>query len=375
MFSQETINQIEQTKLFEKQNNFKRALQISETLAKKNENNFFLQNLNGYILYKLNNFRLSKTYFLKSIKLNKNFAPAYYLLGLVNIQHNELENGLENLIKASLINPALKDAKYNIIKILSSFKPKKNLDHPYVVTNSLIEEISFNYKHDVFIDNIKVNNFLRKSLQIVEKNLGNVEFPDMQIYRHNSKSLNCDRHFKIFNKEGIIPEFCFDCFKIVVEVNNILDLIKLYFVFDCLYVGLKNNRKVLVEQRPGVLGLYKGLIYSKNLDELNEIAFKLKKILKKNIGNNFTISTKRGCTEFSHKYPSYKIIKKDKDKMMSFKSEWRNKEKIIDEQIYNKNSENELKNKYLSGIKLNDILIMRNWLKFAKANGDKSIDL
>ena len=61
--------------------------------------------------------------------------------------------------------------------------------------------------------------------------------------------------------------------------------------------------------------------------------------------------------------------------MMSFKSEWRNKEKIIDEQIYNKNSENELKNKYLSGIKLNDILIIRNWLKFAKANGDKSIDL
>ena len=163
MFSQETINEIEQTKLFEKQNNFKRAFQISETLAKKNENNFFLQNLNGYILYKLNNFRLSKTYFLKSIKLNKNFAPAYYLLGLVNIQHNELENGLENLIKASLINPALKDAKYNIIKILSSFKPKKNLDHPYVATNSLIEEISFNYKHDVFIDNIKVNNFLRKS--------------------------------------------------------------------------------------------------------------------------------------------------------------------------------------------------------------------
>ena len=42
--------EIEQTKLFEKQNNFKSALQISETLAKKNENNFFLQNLNGYIL-------------------------------------------------------------------------------------------------------------------------------------------------------------------------------------------------------------------------------------------------------------------------------------------------------------------------------------
>ena len=103
------------------------------------------------------------------------------------------------MIKASSINPALKDAKYNIIKILSSFKPKKNLNHPYVITNSFIEKLNFNCSPDVFIDNIKVNNFLRKSLQIVEKNLGNAEFPDMQIYRHNSKSLNCARHFKIFN--------------------------------------------------------------------------------------------------------------------------------------------------------------------------------
>ena len=35
MFSQETIKEIEQTKLFDKQNNYKRAFQISETLAKK----------------------------------------------------------------------------------------------------------------------------------------------------------------------------------------------------------------------------------------------------------------------------------------------------------------------------------------------------
>ena len=64
-----------------------------------------------------------------------------------------------------------------------------------------------------------------------------------------------------------------------------------------------------------------------------------------------------------------------KDKMMSFKTEWKDKEKYIDGKIYNKNSEKALINKYLSGNKLNDILIIRNWLKFAKANGDKSIDL
>ena len=47
-----------------------------------------------------------------------------------------------------------------------------------------------------------------------------------------------------------------------------LDLVKLYFIFDNFYVGLKNNRKVMVEQRPGVSGKYKGLIYTKNLKEL-----------------------------------------------------------------------------------------------------------
>ena len=35
MFSQETINEIEKTKFFDKQNNHKRELQISVTLAKK----------------------------------------------------------------------------------------------------------------------------------------------------------------------------------------------------------------------------------------------------------------------------------------------------------------------------------------------------
>ena len=375
MVSQENIDKIELIRSLELQGNYIKALEISQAIAEKNKNDFFLQNLNGYILFKLNNFKLSKKYLTKSIKLNKNFATSYYLLGLVNRQHNEMEDALENFITAISLNPALKDAHYNVIKILSSFGPKKNLNHPYVLTNLNIEKINFKYNENEFIEISEVKNFLQTSIDIVDKNLIKIDYPYMQIYRHNSFYLNCERHFKIFNTYAIIPEFCFDCFKIVVEVEKMLDLIKLYFIFDNLFVGLKNNRKVMVEQRPGVSGKYKGLIYSNNLEELNETANKLQKILKNNIGDNFLISTKRGCTEFSQKYPDYKEIKRDKNKMMFFNNDWKEKEKIIDNKIYNKKSEKLYINKFLSGPKLNDILIMKNWLKFAKQNNDLSVEI
>ena len=373
MLSQENINGVERIKSLEKKGDYSKALEISQSLAKNNKGNFFLQNLNGYILFKLNNFKLSKKYLSKSIELNKNFATSYYLLGLVNRQHNEFEDALENFLKAIFLNRNLKDAHHNIIKILASFGPKKNLTHPYVLTNSLIEKLNIEYKEGNFIERTHVYNFLKNSIDIVNKNLTNIDFPFMTIYRHNSFNLNCDRHFKVFNKYSVIPEFCFDCFKIVVEVENTMDLIKLYFVFDKLYVGLKNIRKVMVDERPNVAPKYKGFIYSQNLKELDDIASNLQKIIQKNLGDNFSITTKRGCTDFSQKYPSYKEITKDKNKMMPFVREWKEKEKIIDRKIYNNNSETSYINKYLSGPKLNDVLIIKNWLELAKNNDDKSI--
>ena len=103
-------------------------------------------------------------------------------------------------------------------------------------------------------------------------------------------------------------------------------MFKLYFVFDNLYLGLKNTRKVLVEYRDNVSGNYKGLIYCKNIIELDSIKEKLNKILCKNIGNNFSISTKRGCSEFGIKYPAYKKISLNKEEMMNYNDTWKNKE-------------------------------------------------
>ena len=375
MFSKELINSIEKAKILFQKGEYKKALKISTVLLQNNSDNYFLQNMHGYILLGLNDYKASKKFFLNCIYINKNFAEAYYLLGIANTNLNDLESALENFLTAIKLNPKLKDAHNKIISILTSFKPKNNHNHPYVFVNSMVDKINFNYNEDDFIDDFKIKNFFTKSTKIVDKYFKNLGSPDTQIFRQNSDNLNCNRHFKVFNTFNAIPEFCFGCFKIVIDLTNVLDLFKLYFVFDNLYLGLNNIRKVMVETRDNVSGTYKGLIYCKNVNEVNSIKEKLHKLLSKNIGNNFSISAKRGCTEFGIKYPQFKKISLNESEMMKYNNTWKEKEKIIDNQIYNENSEKGLVYPSLKGPKLSDILIMKNWLIYAKKINDNSFKI
>ena len=375
MLSKEDLNSIEKAKILFQKEEYNKALKISTILVHKHNDNYFLQNMHGFILLSLNNYKISKKFFLNCIGLNKNFAEAYYLLGIANINLHDLESALENFLSAIKLDPNLKDAHNKIISILTSFKPKNNHKHPYVFVNSMVDQINFDYQEDKFIDDYQIRNFFKKSLAIVNKYLKNVSIPNTQIFRQNSVNLNCERHFKVFNTYDVIPKFCFGCFKITIELKNVLDLFKLYFVFDNLYLGLKNTRKVLVEYRDNVSGNYKGLIYCKNIIELDLIKEKLNKILCKNIGNNFSISTKRGCSEFGIKYPAYKKISLNKEEMMNYNDTWKDKEKIIDNKIYNENSEKGIIYPSLSGPKLHDILIMKNWLNYAKKINDSSFKI
>ena len=375
MFSKELINSIEKAKILFQKGEYKKALKISTVLLQNNSDNYFLQNMHGYILLGLNDYKASKKFFLNCIYINKNFAEAYYLLGIANTNLNDLESSLENFLTAIKLNPKLKDAHNKIISILTSFKPKNNHNHPYVFVNSMVDKINFNYNEDDFIEDLKIKNFFTKSTKIVDKYFKNLGSPDTQIFRQNSDNLNCNRHFKVFNTFNAIPEFCFGCFKIVIDLKNVLDLFKLYFVFDNLYLGLNNIRKVMVETRDNVSGTYKGLIYCKNVNEVDSIKEKLHKLLSKNIGNNFSISAKRGCTEFGIKYPQFKKISLNESEMMKYNNTWKEKEKIIDNQIYNENSEKGLVYPSLKGPKLSDILIMKNWLIYAKKINDNSFKI
>ena len=351
---------------------FNQALKLTSDLAKNYSDNSFVQNLHGVVLIALNNWKIAKDYFLKAIKINNNSPEALNNLGLSELNLGDLEQALENFLKAIEIKPDYENAHDNILKILTYFKSKKNKDNPYILANKYISEIKFKYDQNKHIDNIEIINFYKKSYDIVHKNLSKIDTKETQIYRHNSVDLNCNRHFKIFNNFNVIPEFCFGCFKVTVQAKTVLELFKLYFVFDRLDLKLKNSRKLMIESRKDVSGNYKGFIYCSSVEEAENIKNKLKSILIKNIGNDCSISLKRGCSEFALKYPLYKKASKDVSEMMLYNKNWKKKEEIIDNKIWNKNSKKGIINHSLTGSTLRDILVMRNWILYARKIGDNS---
>ena len=354
------------------QKEFNEALKLSSNLSEKYHNKSFLQYLHGVVSIALHNWKNCKNYFLKAIKVNNSFSEAYNNLGLSEMNLGDLEKALENFFIAIKLKPNYDNCHNNILKILTFFRSQKNKDNPYVLANNLISKIKFNYDENNKINNSEIVNFYKKSFDIVSKNLKKIDTSETQIYRQNSEDLNCFRHFRIFNKFNVIPKFCFGCFKVTVQTETVLDLLKLYFVFDKLYLGLQNTRKLMIEKREDVSGNYKGFIYCSSVEEGENIKNKLKSILIKNLGTDCSISLKRGCSEFAVKYTSYIKASVNENEMMPFDETWKSLEEIIDNRTWNTDSKKGITHPSLTGFALRDILVMRNWLLYANKIGDNS---
>ena len=220
-------------------------------------------------------------------------------------------------------------------------------------------------------DNSLTKEILNKSQTILKESQKNLYFPETQILRKNKTNLNCQRHLEIFNKYKIIPNFCFSCYKVQITLNDVLNLIKLYFYFNDL--SLENNiRKCMIEVRENVKGNYKGYIYTSSIDEAKNIMETVNKdLISQNI-NFHKIEIKHGCTEYYDQYELYKNIQDDV-KSKIYKEEWNKIEKEFDKEnlIY----ENENEKVYANTINkynLADFLVIKNWFSYANLIEDKS---
>ena len=82
---------------------------------------------------------------------------------------------------------------------------------------------------------------------------------------------------------------------------------------------------------------------------------------------------KRGCSEYPIAFPDYKEINKSGAQLMNYNEDW----KLIEEDYDSKNSikSKSLINSSLSCLSLSDVLIIRNWIDYAKGIGDSSAQL
>ena len=384
---------------------YKEALECLKDIVSENKNDPKILNLYGIVQLQLNKINEAINSFERTILLDKKFIQGYNNLGNVYVKSGklrkavemynkvlslkpdypagfnnlasaqsdlgELEDSIKNYENALKHDPNHVSAKNNIIQVLTFYSPKNTSENVFTKSNSELQQIEIPYKESSEISDEDVILFYKKCKEIVDRNFKDFDFHLSQIWRSNTINLGCNRHFEIFNKFKVIPEYCFGCFKVQIELKSIIDLIKLYFIFDKLNLSKNNSRKCMIELRENATGTYKGLIYCSGIDEANLICEQLSRIIDEKIKREIKVGVKRGCTEFGIEHPEYKIIDKDSKDFMIYNNEWKEKENIIDSNTLKYARENSVNRKpTISGVTLNDILIMRNWIYYAKKIGD-----
>jgi Flp pilus assembly protein TadD len=305
----------------------------------------------------------------KAIEIKPDFAEAYSNLGKILTDLGNLQDAELSYRKAIELNPNNQSINNNLINLLTIYKPNMLSSNRFHTINEEFKRINLNKINNEIITDNKAIQIYRNGLRIYRKYDLDIETHFSQIFKRNKSNLNCKRHMMIFEQHKIIPEFCFGCYKVQVEVDSIIELIKLFLVFNTLKLKHNNTRKCMIEMRPYVPGFYKGLIYCLGLEEALEISKQVNIQIQNYIKINLTSKVKRGCSEYALEFPKYKEIRTSRDQTMKYDQNW----KIIEREFDNSNQNWGVSHENLEGFNLNDFLVMRNWIAYAKKIGDQSV--
>ena len=387
-----------------KSKNFNSALDLSNKLIELHGDKSFLLNINGIINLSLENWQnallafkktlkqdnkfieaynnLGVTYshlgenskaienYKKAIELNKDYASAYNNLATQHDDFGEYSIAIINYTKALKCNPEHLNAQNNLIRLLNFYKADQSENNSIIKANNKIQRVHPKILSFDEISTPNVNKFIKECNEIIKTNLKKSIFLETQIHKRNGENLNCDRHKKVFNKHNIIPKYCFGCFKVQIELKEVSQLIKLFFIFNHLKLPNDNIRKCFIELRESVNGNYKALIYCSSVNEA-KIVSELTNVYLKKFLKNFKLDIKRGCSEFDFSFPGYKDIRKINE--IVYDEKWSKKEKLIDIEIANGSQKGKKKfSRSINDITLSDVLIINNWLTYAKIIGDES---
>ncbi len=342
-------------------NYFNDCIESTSKILLYNNKDFGVYNLRALSHFNIGNIEKSIEDFRRAIDINPEFDQPYNFIGASMFNLGRVKESIEYFIKCLKFNKNNNQAKSNLINALTMHEAVG--ENIYVKLNNEIRRLNNSLDFNQDLEG-EIAKFYNNSNAIIKKNFGLIEYDATQLYRRSSRYLNCSRHKKIFNKFKAIPKFCFDCFKIQISVKNVIDLIRLHVFFNQYNFKQNLTRKCMIELRPNINDMYKGLIYCESLKQADSI----KEELKNKINFNANIQIKKGCTEFGNLYPGFKKLN---SKYSDLEKDWSTIEENFDKNNPNlnifKNS-----NVSLTGFFLQDILVFRNWLYFAQKIHDKT---
>ena len=139
----------------------------------------------------------------------------------------------------------------------------------------------------------------------------------------------CIRHLAVFDKFGVIPKYCFDCYKVLIAPRTIMEFFKVLMILEKIALPLDNTRKFMVEGRDDSAGTYKCFIYCVGIEEGSEVLKDVQKVVAEEISPLVGVTLKRGCSEFAHAYPKYANLKPGEE-IMQYKKDWQIQEESFD---------------------------------------------
>lgn len=174
-----------------------------------------------------------------------------------------------------------------------------------------------------------------------------------------------------FNDFDVIPKYCFDCYKVVIELPRIVDLFKLLMLFETIELPRNNSRKCMFDRRVNATSVYKGFVYCRGLEEADELCEVLRAAVSESVVVGASINVKRGCSEFGLKYPEYAQINRN-DEGFQYPDNWKFYEDYV-AQCWVFNSQSDSFDKDYDEINpLRELLAYQWWLKAAASRGDES---
>ena len=353
--------------------NWIKAIEHCEKILQTGKDEFKILTNIGVALFNLGKINQSIKSFKKAIIKNPGFNLAHNNLAISYLELGNLQHAITHFVKAIQINKNDLNAKNYLINVLNLAKPKNKNIHPIIKIDNEISKIKNKFNDENIFKDISIKYILEKSNKVIENFEQNIFLNETQIFRKNSDNLNCKRHFQVFNEFNVIPKYCFGCYKIQINLKTVVDLIKLFLIFDKIKLRRNNIRKCIIENRNKIQGNYKGYIYCKEIAEAEIIKKMINKMItQKDIGID-NITLKHGCSEFYESYPEFKKINPNHQKEMKYDNEWKSFEEIIDSRKPKRiEADKKILKKSIEGINLSDILIINNWISYAQIIGDES---
>ena len=327
--------------------------------------------IEGIKYYKLGKIIKAINCFETSAEENINNELTHESLGICYMEIGEYQKSIENFNKVLDLNSKNEKSLFSIIHLLNFIKPKNSEKNNIFSTNEKILSLN-NILREKISDVDSIKKVFEKADYYINENCNEINYKETQIFRRDNKKLDCDRHFKVFNKFNVIPKYCFSCYKIQVIVKDVLELIKLYFLFNQSFIKKSILRKCMIEIRPNIKGNYKGFVYFDNLEDSTETLEIIKKKIEETKIEAKSVQIKHGCSEFYKKFPDFENINFKGKQKINYDEKWSKYEKIID-------NESVIRNKTFVGATLNkltlaDFFILKNWLIYAELLGDTSYE-